>query len=118
MTYLIWYKTGYVYGHYPIEEVEISRFSQRNVWVRMHALFEDQEDMERKEQRHSNHADYWPDYAAASAHMLKRATEELHAAEKVAAKAYAAIHGITSGSPSVRKVSTQVKLPAGTEIIL
>ena len=58
-------------------EVQVTRETANSVWIAMHSI-------ERKEKRHSHHADYWPTLEEAVAVLKKQAERQLkNASEKV-----------------------------------
>jgi len=111
---MIWYLT------HPrllsIREVEITRFTKESVWERIPALFEGQEDMEKKQKRHSEHSDYWPNGKEAVAQLKKQAEKVKSRAEEELAEANEILKLICKKELTAQKVWKTVKLPADTII--
>ncbi len=116
MKHEIWYVT--CPRLLSIREVAITRSTKNSVWELNPSLFEGQDDLERQQKRHSEHADYWPTLKEAAEAIRKQAEEVKDSALERLAEANQWLDEILQGRVRCRKFMMYPKRPKGEKIII
>jgi hypothetical protein len=103
-----WYQTSP--RSLVLYEVQVTRQTANNVWIAMHGI-------ERKEKRHSQHADYWPTLDEAVTVLKKQAERQYKNASEEVSEAEAVLKSIADRTTRLLK-RHEVNAPTPENLIV